>query len=91
MNWLADAVRWASRDGGFDVVGAAGAVVMKLTAAVMPNLAEMAPAEKLVEGIFISWPAVGEAAIMSVALRTTFFLAAACVIFHKRELAKVQV
>ncbi len=91
MNWLADAVRWASRDGGFDIVGAAGAVVMKLTAAVMPNLSEMAPAEKLVEGIFISWPAVGEVAIMSVALRATFFLALACVIFHKRELAKVQV
>ncbi len=91
MNWLVDAVKWSSKGGEFSFVGASGKGVLMLTKILMPNLSETSPAERLVDGIFISWSTVGDAAITGIAIRAVFFLAVGCLIFHKRELAKVQV
>ncbi len=89
--WLSDAVQ-LSAEGEVNVVGMAGSLVLWLTEIIMPNLGETSPADKLVDGIYIPWwKGLGVTALWGVVVRTTIYLAVGCLIFHKRELAKVQV
>jgi hypothetical protein len=57
----------------------------------MPRLSETSPSDRLVDGIYITWPIVGRTAGLAVGVRTVLYLVAGCLIFHRRELARVQV
>jgi hypothetical protein len=56
----------------------------------LPDFARTTPGELLVDGINISWLFVVHTAALDIALRAAVVLLAACVIFGRRELAKVQ-
>jgi hypothetical protein len=86
VNWLAGSVSW-----GEGVINSLGAVVIYVVQVLMPNLNQTSPANSLVDGLYLSWSAVGMAALLGLAVRATFYLALGCLIFHRRELARVQV
>ncbi|MBN1555084.1 MAG: ABC transporter permease [Phycisphaerae bacterium] len=86
LGWLTDAVKWSG-----DFTNTLGAVMLLVVKFLMPSLADTSPSEKLVDGIYISWTTVGETAGLAIGVRTILYLALGCLIFQKRELAKVQV
>lgn len=57
----------------------------------LPNFSRTSPTESFVDGMIITWPALGETVLWALVVRTTLILLAACVIFQRRELARVQV
>lgn len=59
--------------------------------AFLPDFARTMPGDALVDGTFIAWDFVGETAFFTLGVQTLILVAAACGIFHRRELAKVQV
>ncbi len=92
LDWLSDALHVSRGSfGDLDIISQIGIVVTYIVKVIMPNFSEMSPSEKLVDGINIRWLAVGSAMLWSIVIRTTFYLTVACLIFRKRELAKVQV
>ena len=92
LDWLADALGFGNTSfGNLDFISQLGTVVTYVVKVLMPNFSEMSPSEKLVDGINIRWLAVGSAVLWSIVIRTTFYLAVGCLIFRKRELARVQV
>jgi len=58
---------------------------------IMPDLERTSPADQLVGGRHISWLFLGETAFWTVCVSTAAVLGLACLIFHRRELARVQV
>jgi hypothetical protein len=58
---------------------------------VVPDLSQTSPGDSLVDGLHIPWAYVAMVAAMTVGLTTLVVVAAACAIFRKRELARVQV
>ncbi|MCD4825349.1 MAG: hypothetical protein K8S55_12200 [Phycisphaerae bacterium] len=91
FNWLSEAVGWYGQGGEFDFSGFVGNIVLTIIKVLMPNLSETSPADKLVDGIYISWASIGWASAWAVGARATLYLGLGCWIFHKRELAHVQV
>ena len=67
-----------------------GHYALKTMRMLLPNLAETSPSDSLVGGEYISWLFLGRTALLTVAVRTVLVLGLACLIFHKRELARVQ-
>ena len=57
----------------------------------LPDFARTSPSEWLVDGMNIPWMHVGETALWAFVVQTSILLLLACAIFHKRELARVQV
>jgi len=57
----------------------------------LPDFARTSPVDALVDGMNITWKFLGETAGITIAVRVLLVLVAACVIFHRRELARVQV
>ena len=57
----------------------------------LPSLKETSPAETLVDGVYIPWKQVGTAGIWFILVRTSLYLAVGCWVFHRREVARVQV
>ena len=57
----------------------------------LPDFARTMPGDRLVDGMNISWAFVGDTAVADVAIRAGVALLLACLIFHRRELARVQV
>ena len=57
----------------------------------MPDFARTMPGDRLIEGMDISWAFVGETALYDVLIRASAALLLSCLIFHRRELARVQV
>ncbi|MFP3936964.1 MAG: ABC transporter permease [Phycisphaerae bacterium] len=57
----------------------------------LPNFSRTSPTESFVDGMLISWPAVGETVLWALVVRSALILLVACIIFNKRELARVQV
>ncbi len=68
-----------------------GAYALAVIKVLLADLSRTSPSEYLVGGMNIAWDTLASAALMTVAVRGALFLAAACVIFSKRELASVQV
>ncbi|HNX26369.1 MAG TPA: hypothetical protein PKK48_03090 [Phycisphaerae bacterium] len=91
VNWVSESLSWGKTAGGFDFVNFMGSLVVEILRALMPNLGSTSPAEKLVDGKVLSWVAVGVTFIKVVIVRTFIYLAMGCLIYNKRELAKVQV
>lgn len=86
LGWLTESIQWG--DTFANTIGAYMLMVVKLF---MPSLAETSPSDTLVDGIYISWPVVGKTAALAVGVRGVVYLLAGCLIFQRRELAKVQV
>ena len=57
----------------------------------LPSLEETSPAETLVDGVYIPWKQVGTAGFWFILVRTSLYLAVGCWVFHRREVARVQV
>jgi hypothetical protein len=92
LDWLSDSLGFGKTSfRGLDFISQMGTIVAYVVKVLMPNFSEMSPSEKLVDGINIRWLALGSAAFWSIVVRTTFYLAIGCLIFRKRELARVQV
>lgn len=88
--FLADAVKLRPNvDNDAWTVG--GHYVYKMMAVVLPDLSSISVSGFLVEGVAISWAFVGSAALWTIGVRTALVLLFACLIFHRRELARVQV
>jgi hypothetical protein len=62
--------------------------VMKV---LLPDLVSTLATSFVVEGLRISWDYFGQTAALTVAVRGAVLLGLACLIFHRRELARVQV
>ncbi|MBN1943137.1 MAG: hypothetical protein JW849_07565 [Phycisphaerae bacterium] len=86
LGWLADSIQWTS-----GITNSLGTFMVFVTRLLMPSLAETSPSDTLVDGIYISWPVVGRTAGLAMGVRGVLYLAAGCLIFHRRELARVQV
>lgn len=57
----------------------------------LPDLPASMGGRALVDGMRISWGFVGEVALLTMGVRGLLLLGAGCVLFHRRELAQVQV
>jgi len=88
--FLAEAVE-LSNVHGLDAVFRASRYVFKAMTFLMPDLASTSPGDSLVGGLNVDWGVLGWTAAATLLARTSPFLAAACAIFHRRELARVQV
>ncbi|MDY6913261.1 MAG: hypothetical protein SVT52_02220 [Planctomycetota bacterium] len=86
--FLIDAVKLRA---GSDAMVWLGHYTVKIMAVLLPDLGRMSPANTLVDGMNIAWATVGEAAAVSIGVRAMLILAAGCWIFHRRELARVQI
>jgi len=80
-----------SRTGGDDPLTVGGHYVMKFMSVILPDFTRSSPVDSLVDGMYISWAFFGQTLMMTVAFRAMMVLALACLIFHRRELARVQV
>ena len=69
-------------------IGGAALAVVKV---LLPDFSRTNPSEFLVGGMDVAWGALGRTAAWTVGLRAAVLLAAACLIFSRRELARVQV
>ena len=87
--FLAQAVGQMATD--YATLARLSGVIVDLMKMVLPDLQRTSPGDALVGGLDLSWTFVGETAFMQVAVRTLLALILACVIFEKRELARVQV
>jgi hypothetical protein len=68
-----------------------GGLAVWIVKVLLPDLGRTNPSEFLVGGMDIAWGALGQVAATTVGLRGLWVLAMACLIFSKRELARVQV
>ncbi|MCP4378906.1 MAG: hypothetical protein GY794_22360, partial [bacterium] len=57
----------------------------------LPNFAKTLPGDRLIDGINISWSFIGNTAVADVVIRAGVAMLLACIIFYRRELARVQV
>ena len=89
-SFLTDAVKLVA-GGNPDPVTWLASHVYKPINMLLPDFARTMPGDRLVEGMDISWAFVGETAVADVAIRAGVALLLACIIFHRRELARVQV
>lgn len=91
-NWLSQSVSWDKVfRGDFDPIGLLGALVLEVVRVLLPNLEQTSPSDRLVDGLLVPWKSVASAALWAMLVRGTFYLGLGCVIFHRRELSRVQV
>jgi hypothetical protein len=57
----------------------------------LPDFARTMPGDRLIDGMDISWAFVGQTALADVVIRAGAAMLLACLIFRRRELARVQV
>jgi hypothetical protein len=57
----------------------------------LPDFARTMPGDRLIDGMDISWAFVGDTALADVVIRASVAMLLACIIFYRRELARVQV
>ena len=65
--------------------------VFKVMTMLLPDFGRTLPGDRLVDGLYIPWTDLGETAGLTIGVQALLGLALACLIFHKRELARVQV
>ena len=76
---------------GVDFITRAGYLSMQLMGLLLPDFTSTWPSSSLADGLYIPWVAVGQAGCLTVGIRCLATLALGCLIFRKRELARVQV
>ncbi|MCD6364863.1 MAG: hypothetical protein J7M14_03220, partial [Planctomycetes bacterium] len=74
-----------------DIFTYMGHWIVKAMKFVLPDFNSTFPNTQIVDGMCISWTWVGQTAGIVFALQTALLLAIACLVFHNRELARVQV
>jgi hypothetical protein len=67
------------------------AVMLSAMKVLLPDLSSTMLTGFLVDGTRITWDYFGSAALLTVGVRAAVLLALACLVFHRRELAQVQV
>jgi len=87
--FISDAVSYS--DWGFGVQGVLANYIVKLMNIILPDFSSTSPGGYLVDGMIISWDHLASTAVLTLAVRTLIVLLVACIIFQKRELARVQV
>jgi len=73
-----------------DVASAPVVMLFKAVTFMLPNLESMSPSENLVGGMNIDWQALGADALAALAAAAVVLLIA-CLLYRRRELARVQV
>lgn len=68
-----------------------GGAALSVVKVLLPDLTQTSPSEALVGGMNIALSTLGRTALLTVGLRAAVVLLAACVVFSRRELARVQV
>jgi len=101
MLWLATTMRFLTeavtsglrypREEDLTFLFHAGSFFLKVTKVLLPDLVSTLATDFIIEGVEIPWAYLGRTAALTVALRAVALLALACWIFHRRELARVQV
>ena len=81
----------ATPTGGVDPLAVIGHYAMKGITFLLPDFESTSPAESLVGGLNIAWGTLTAVWARTGLIRTAMLLLVACLIFHKRELARVQV
>jgi len=98
--FLTDAVRvptdaFGGVEGAGETLERVGLVLanymVRLVNAVLPDFSSAMPGDSLVDGMLISWSQLGAVSLYAVGVRVTIALGVACLVFRKRELARVQV
>ncbi|MCD6303491.1 MAG: hypothetical protein J7M21_00840 [Planctomycetes bacterium] len=68
-----------------------GNVLLGVMKVLLPNLEPTLGTNFLVDGLHVSWGYMGHAALLTLVVRGLLLIGLACIIFHRRELARVQV
>jgi len=79
------------KEGAGRAVYQIGHAMLLVVKVLLPDLAATLETDFLVEGVAVPWGYLGESFAMTLLLRATLLLALGCWIFHRRELARVQV
>lgn len=87
--FIDEAMKWVTNLGV--VMWLLGRLVLGAARVFLPDFSSTSASDSLVDGMHLSWTYTGETALWVVALRAGLLLGAAFLIFHKRELARVQV
>ncbi len=90
--FLTDAVKPAiGEDMDAELIVTFGRYVFNFMKHLIPDMETTSPADRLVDGRYISWLSVGETTMWTLLVSTGAVLTIAWLIFRKRELARVQV
>jgi hypothetical protein len=90
--FLAEAVKLpTSPSEKVNVLVLVGHGVLRVMEVLLPDFAETSAGDLLVDALHVSWSSLGVTAFYVVAIRSVLAIALACLIFQKRELARVQV
>ncbi len=74
-----------------DALTLVGAWIFRVVRVGLPDFAQTSPVDSLINGMNISWEYLAQAALLTGVIRTLAILVIACLIFQRRELARVQV
>ena len=77
--------------GSVDVFTWGGHYALQVMKVFLPDFAGSSPSDAMIDGMYIPWTHVGETAALTFGLRVLCVLALGCLLFWKRELARVQV
>ena len=86
VSFISDSVTW----GDPGVGRALGIGVIWMMNVIMPDLSLLSPGEALVDGMNIPWMQIIRRWGVGVGVRTSVYLLIACLLFSRRELARVQ-
>jgi hypothetical protein len=76
---------------GMEVLTLIGGWAFRVVRVLLPDFSQTSPSQSLVGGEHISWEFIARLGLLMLIVRAGLVLASACLIFHKRELARVQV
>jgi len=88
--FLVDALKFPRSGRVPDVFTWLGHYALQLMKVLLPDFAGTSPNEAMVAGTYLPWTHVGETALLTVAVRSLLILGLGCLIFSRRELARVQ-
>ncbi len=101
MLWIGTALRFlteaitygpaADEKGLVPAMYAVAGWMLEVMKVLLPDLATTLSTNFIVEGTRIRWDYFGETALLTVGLRAAILLGLGCLLFHRRELAQVQV
>jgi hypothetical protein len=77
--------------GNVDIITWLAHHIFKPFYVLLPDFARTMPGDRLIDGMDISWAFVGQTALADVVIRAGAAMLLACLIFRRRELARVQV
>ncbi len=91
-NFIINAVSYGTITGGEPtVLDYFSLLVVKCMNVLLPDLGRTSPADSLVDGMNISWEQVGGTAVWGICVQSLLVIVIASLLFHRRELARVQV